>query len=206
MVTLEQELVIFHYRLGLALAQWSHVEASIVDVVANLFTIDDFSSQAITAGLNSCEGFRAKLKFADEVVKRKLTDSTHLERWNQLVNKARDSSGKRNNLAHWLIQKYPNMKPGKRVVLRPWVMRKPASDGERSRPPEGSKRIMDLVDYAEQFAKLGDEFQDLFGSLFATGCRLRESGAPKGDRPTVDSLKRQISEEFSIPPKPPCPK
>lgn len=202
MVTESQERIIFHYALGIAISQWSHVEATIGDIVINLFKNADLSAEAIAVGYYSAEGFRVKLKLADEIVKRKLHDSPHLVEWDGLVQKARTCSGERNNLAHWMVRTYPQMQPGKRVVLSPWIREKPKTDAERARPPNGAKRIMDLVVCAEEFGKLGDAFQALFCRIYATGMQLRESRAPRGDRPTVHTLRREIAAVFSSPPKP----
>lgn len=201
-LTKEEEIVIFHYRLGVAIAQWSYVESSIGDIVINLFSSHALNRESIAVGLYTMEGFRGKLKLADEIVCRKLAGSPHLNEWKRLVEKARKQSQQRNDLAHWVLGKYWDREPGRRVVLRPWVSPKPKNEIERNSPPPGSKRILDLVRCAREFKNLGDSFQDLFGCVFATGARLRNSPEPQDDQMTVDTLRDQIREVFSEQQKP----
>jgi len=200
-LTRDEEIVLFHYRLGVAITQWSYVEASIGDIVINLFSSHDLNRESIAVGLYTMEGFRGKLKLADEIVRRKLAGTQHLNEWEKLVAKAKTQSGQRNDLAHWALGKYWNCHPGKRVVLRPWVASKPKSEKERNSPPSGSKRIMDLVRCAREFKTLGDSFQEFFGRIFVTGAQLRESPEPEGDQMTVQTLRREIREVFLAPRK-----
>jgi len=196
-LTKDEEIVLFHYRLGVAITQWSYVEASIGDIVINLFSSHDLNRESIAVGLFTMEGFRGKLKLADEIVRRKLAGTQHLDEWEKLVAKARTQSKQRNDLAHWTIGKYWDCEPGKRVVLCPWVVPKPKNEKERNSPPPGSKRIMDLVQCAREFRSLGDAFQEFFGRIFATGARLRESPKPEDDQMTVHKLRREVCEVFS---------
>lgn len=196
-LTKDEEIVIFHYRLGVAITQWSYVEAAMCDIVINLFSSHELNRESIAVGLFTMEGFRGKLKLADGIVRRKLAGTQHLNEWGKLVAKARTQSGQRNDLAHWTIGKYWDCQPGKRVVLRPWVVPKPKSEKERNSPPLGSKRILDLVRCAREFKSLGDSFQEFFGRIFATGARLRESPELEDDQMTVQELRREICEVFS---------
>lgn len=205
----EEEIVLFHYRLGVAITQWSYVESGLGDIVVNLFTSHYLNQQSVGVGFFSLEGFRAKLKFADEVVRRKLADPQHAQaliEWEKLVSKSRKSSIQRNNLAHWQIAKYWDCEPGKRVVLRPWIFPKPTKEKDKSKPPKGSKRIMDLINDSQEFQVLGDSLQDFLGQLLCTGRRLRESPESTFDRMTVHKLKLQIREVFSVQQKSSSPK
>ena len=201
-MTKDQEIVIFHYRLGVAISQWSYVEASIGDIVISLFPTEDLSAPAVAIALHSAEGFRAKLKFADGIVNRKLAGKPILAHWKKLTKKANTESGRRNNLAHWGIKQYWDCQPGKRVVLRPWVFAKPKSTEDRKKPPDGSLRIMDLVQCAQDFKLLGDSFQEFFRELHGLEAPPRVSPEPIGDPMTVQSLKREIREVFSASQKP----
>lgn len=197
-LTPDQEIVIFHYRLGVALTQWVYVEAALMDVAVNLMSSDGVNRQAVSTAILKAEGFRIKVSMIDAIV------TTHLEaplrsEWENLVGRARSLSSLRNDLVHWPMQKYWNCKPGKRVVLRPWALK----EGDtHDKPPGGSKRVMDLVQAAVSFKALGDDVQEFFGKVFATGARLRESPEPANDQLTVQKLKLQICEVFSAPQKP----
>jgi hypothetical protein len=200
-LTRDEEIVLFHYRLGVAITQWSYVEASIGDIVINLFSSHDLNRESIAVGFYTMEGFRAKLKLADEIVHRKLASTHHLNEWEKLVAKARTQSVQRNDLAHWALGKYWDCQPGKRVVLRPWVAPKPKNEKERNSPPPGSKRIMDLVRCATEFKSLGDSFQEFLRHIFVTGVRLRESPEPEKNQMTVHKLRCEIREVFLAPQK-----
>lgn len=201
-LTMDEEIVLFHYRLGVAITQWSYVEAAICDIVINLFSSHNLNRESLAVGLYTMEGFRGKLKLADEIVRRKLAGSQHLNEWKKLVEKARKQSQQRNDLAHWGLGKYWDCEPGKRVVLRPWVSPKPKSEKERNSPPPGSKRIMDLVRCAREFKNLGDSFQEFSFCIFATGARLRESPESEDDRLTVDELRLELRKVFTAQQKP----
>lgn len=195
-MTRDEEIIAFHYCLGVAITQWSNVEMALSTVVVACFRPADLNREALGVGFFSLEGFRAKLEFADRVVSRKLAASKHLGDWKKLIGKARSFSQQRNKLAHWPIAKYWDETIGRRVVLGPWITKKPKS-GSSGKPPKESLRIRDII-------RLGNDFLALAVAL--NNFCARAAGQPEpyaksreqGDRPmTVATLRRQIREVFS---------
>jgi len=71
-MTRDEEIVAFHYRLGVAITEWSNVEKGLSTIVVACFRHADLNREALGVGFFSLEGFRAKLEFSDGIVSKKL--------------------------------------------------------------------------------------------------------------------------------------
>lgn len=196
-MTVDEEIVVFHYCLGVAITQWSSVEKALCNIVVTCFKNEHVNRESIAIGFFSLEGFRAKLDFSDGVVSRKLAGQIHRDDWRKLADKARTLSRQRNKLAHWSMNKYVQSAPGRRLALIAWVGPKAKKKTKVPRPPNGSLCIRDIK-------KLGMDYFALACSLdnfLARACKQIEphpkSSEQAGNPPTILMLTRQILEVLS---------
>ena len=200
-MTREQEIVVFHYTLGVAITQWSNIETLLANIVFCFYGNDSMQRKALAVGFFSIEGFRLKLQFADGLVSRVLTGTAHKPDWNILVDRMRTLSTSRNKLAHWQISKFWQCKSGQRVVLCPWLIKKTKKKTKVPRPPAGSLNISEIYKLSLSFASLAKSLENFLNRI----CRQSEphpaSALQPGDPLKSDDLERQIREVFSVPQK-----
>lgn len=159
-VTSEQEIVIFHFRLGVAITQWANIEHQLRNVLYSVYEDRWKNREALGIGLFSLEGFRAKLAFSNGVIKRKLAHSKpqHIPAWEELFLDAREYSQHRNSLAHWPMQRYWDASPGRRLCLVPWVIPKP-SEGSKE-PPADALYTCEIFKFSNMFLALSRRLEN----------------------------------------------
>lgn len=197
-MTPDEEIIVFHYQLGVAITEWSHIESLLREVLVCGFRDQDLNREALSVGLFRLEGFRAKLNFIDGTVTRKLAGSPHLAEWRRLVDRARTQSGSRNKLAHWPIDKYWECPPGQRVVLRPWLSPKKKKATRVPRPPAGSLHLREIIKIHLQFKALAVSLMNFLYRACNAQAPLPESDEQAGRPMTVTQLARQMREVLGV--------
>ena len=207
-ITRDEEIVLFHYTLGVAMLNWASVENVIRTILVTGFKNEMFNREALSVGFFALEGFGARLKFADNVISRKLASMNPDAHgtWKQLAIDARALSGARNKLAHWAIAKYWHRAPGLRVVLSPWVYKKPTRKTKKPVPAEGSLSIREMYRISLQFIALAAALENFSSRILGHAEPHAKSAERAGDPPTADNLAHQIREVFSDQPQPSSPK
>ena len=170
-VTQNEEIAIFHYRLGVAVAQWASVELVLRNVAIYTYSAEKHNREALSIGILSLEGFRAKLTVINGIVSRKLAGSGHASEWEKLVERAKRCSTHRNALAHWNMTLYGHRKPGLRVVLSPWTYPKPPKKTKQPVPPARSLATRDIVRYSYMFLALAISIENILSRI----CKKKES-------------------------------
>lgn len=159
-ITPEQEIVIFHFRLGVAITQWANVEDQLRNVLYSVYEDRWKNREALGIGLFSLEGFRAKLAFSNGVMRRKLAHSKpqHIPAWEELCVGAREYSQHRNSLAHWPMQRYWDASPGRRLCLVPWVIPKPPEGSKE--PPADALYTCEIFKFSNMFLALARRLEN----------------------------------------------
>jgi hypothetical protein len=188
---INEELLIFKFKLGEAIAQWGHVELHVLKVA--LTCVDHADKQALAIGFHSIESFRQKLNLCDNLVKHRFGKSKYFPRWKDDVRGRLDrASRKRNCIAHGWHKLYVNNAAGRRWA----IIQIHHADGtlihvEGEKPPSGAICLRDLVG-------IRDEFHDLTGRvanmhhLFLRGrAPFPESHGPARGLPTIRQIANQ---------------
>jgi len=153
-ITIEEEEIAFFYSIGKAISEWGYVENVLGYLVLNCFEKkdnEDLTHSVTSVGFFSIETFKAKMDFAEAVVKRKFIN--HQSDWSKLVKRVRKSSGARNKLAHWAKQTYRENIPGRRFMLTPWVFSR-KKKSKHPQPPDGSQGLRDIHKMRLEFISL----------------------------------------------------
>ena len=197
-----EEQVAFYMQLGCALTQWAHVEDIVRRVLVGAFA-DDLNRKAVSVGFFSIDGFRAKIDFAEAVVKRVLVSRKpdQLQPWIALVDRARRASYQRNKLAHWRVMVYADGRAGRRHALEPWVQEKKHLRRHKDRPKPGALCLRDIVKLRHEFFSLTCALDNFLHRLAAEKERFPESAERPSNPPTIAKLRRQILEGFSFQPR-----
>lgn len=197
-MTRDEEIVTFHYILGVAIANWTKVENNIAKIMAACFKSEELNREALGVGFFSLEGFGARLKFADSVISRKIAGNPILhEDWKALADRARTIVKGRNKLAHWAIGKYWHRASGLRVVLVPWVYEKSRKKSKQPLPPRGSLNIREMYRLSMSFLAFAAALDNFRHRAIGKQERHAKSDEQAGNPPTADSLGREIREVFS---------
>lgn len=56
-MTEDEEIIAFHYCLGIAITQWSSVEGTLGDIVKSCYEDESFNSEALAVGFFLWKGF-----------------------------------------------------------------------------------------------------------------------------------------------------
>lgn len=196
-MTQEEEIIAFHYCLGVAITQWSNVENMLRNILVTCFKDEELNREALSVGFLSLEGFRAKLDFANRAVGRKLAGTKLSEEWERLVERTRTLSSQRNKLAHWALGKYWQLPEGRRVVLTPWIYPKPKRRTKVPRPPNGSMHIRDIDRLSKEFIALVVSLENFLHRAVGQPEPHPKSAERSQNPQTLSSLLRQIREIFS---------
>ncbi|MEO8164108.1 MAG: hypothetical protein ABI619_01805 [Betaproteobacteria bacterium] len=196
-ITQDEEIVAFHYCLGVAITQWSNVESMLRNIVVACFKDEELNREALSVGFLSLEGFRAKLDFANRAVGRKLAGSGLSADWDRLVERTKTLSTQRNKLAHWALGKYWQLPEGRRVVLTPWVYPKPKRRTKVPRPPNGSMHIRDIDGLSKEFVALAATLENFLHRAVGQPEPHSKSAERSQGPQTLSSLLRQLREIFS---------
>lgn len=196
-MTFDEEIVVFHFRLGATITQWASVEGALAGIFLSGFPDRNLVRASLALGIFSLESFRGKLDFVDVAVSTRLEAVTKVE-WAKLIAKARTLSTSRNKLAHWYIGKYSHCKEGKRVVLSPPINKTPITDRNKiGFPPDGSLRIMDITKMGLEFANLAYDLSVFHAHVYELEAPHPRSPEQLKGPPTVQMQARQIREVFS---------
>jgi hypothetical protein len=204
-MTRDEEIVVFHYQLGVAITEWSHIEGLLRDVLVYGFKDEYTNRESLSIGVFKLEGFRAKLNFIDGTVTRKLQGSTasqHTPAWTKLVHRARTLADSRNKLAHWPIDKYWDCPPGQRVVLRPWLSAKKRRLPRVPRPPAGALHLREIMKIHLEFKALAVSLANFLYRACNAPAPHQESDEQAGRPLTVPQLARQIREVLGVKQRP----
>lgn len=192
-----EEIVLFMRHLGAALAAWSNVENSVRNCLIACFV--ESERNALSLGYFSIENFRSKLDFANSVIGKKLGNSPLAREWAALFSRTRSASTNRNALAHRSTRHYPNCKPGRRLVLSPWIFPKPKHKTSKPMPPAGSLGLLDVVKYALEFHALTASLMNFCHRVLGVPEQYSKSDEQPMRPPTIQTLVLQIHEELGHP-------
>jgi len=203
-MTKEEEIVVFHYVLGVAIANFSAVENTILRLMSGSFPNERLNREAIAIGFFSLEGFRSRLILADAVISRKLgvAPKQLRDQWRPLHERARALSTQRNKLAHWGSAQYWHRRPGLRVVLAPWIYKKTDKKTKKPQPPPGSLTIREIYRLSMSFLALAAALENYYARVSNTQERHAASDEQPGHPPTPEYLAGLIREVFSKKPQP----
>lgn len=152
-MTRGEEEIVFYYELGEAMASWAAIESVLREIVCCCFEPgeESITINSVSVGFLSIETFRAKMDFAEGLLKRRFPHRR--AEWEGLVKKGRDLSALRNRLAHWPVLTYEANSPGRRFLLVPWVFKegKKAKPPKRPLAPKGSLSMRDIRKFRIEF-------------------------------------------------------
>lgn len=146
-MTESEEVYAFYYHVGLAMAQWAHVETEL-----------EFISSACSAegavGFRAIENFRSKTAYVDALVRHKYAAAPErIDVWARLYKKVMGASFKRNEIVHKTPYRVVGAKPGSRIALMTLS------------PSEKADRIGEGIDVKEM-ANRALEFAALYRQLW----------------------------------------
>lgn len=194
-----EEFSLFYRHLGAAFSAWGNVENSLRNCVIACFGEDDRNS--LSLGFFSIENFRSKLAFADKVIHKKLTEKGPSNKalskdWIELVARARAAAELRNSLAHKATQTYMDGRIGKRIVLSPWIYRKPKKKTKRSSPPPGSLGVVEIVRYYLEFYALSASLMNFCHRVLGVKEQFPKDHEQAKNPPPIEKLRRLMHAEL----------
>jgi len=201
----EEEQAFFH-ELGLAICNWNFVESGIYEIMTAVSEPQDHA--AIGFGFFAIDNFRAKLLFADEFLKRKLSDSSRRNEWDGFVTRLRKTVARRNRLAHDRVFIYVLGSPGRRFALEEWPNGKPRKNASwpAKKPRDGALCLRDVVSCKRDFYYLSLELKNFRATLLGRKIPHPEVHGRAESPPTIRAITRQMHEALGHPQKPSRPK
>lgn len=197
--TMKQEQAAFFSEIGVGVTEWAKVENSIRYIVLACFPQGrkGITHKTIQLGFFSIENFRSKVDFADAIVRRKFGEKRIRDDWAKLVDRTRKASALRNKLVHRSVRVYADAFPGRRVLLVPWIFKKPKRKPKRPTPPEGSLGLVDLIKFRFEFFALHIALENFRSRLLGQKEQLPKDLEQALDPPTIQNLARLIRVELS---------
>lgn len=106
----------FYAHIGRAIVTWGGIEANLVHVFQMAVSGD--SAPAASAALYSVVNFRAKLEMVTATLNIRLCTSPELlDEWSKLKKRLDSASKQRAAIAHYQVQAWGQLKPGRRYML-----------------------------------------------------------------------------------------
>src|ERR1700675_1475511 len=137
-ITQREEEIAFYFQFGCALADWTNIEAQLLDATLRcIASKEELSRAAIALGFGNIQGFRNKLFFTGATVERVLATANPavILGWTTILEKLSRERTKRNHMAHYLVSTFPKESEGRRIALCPWSKPKNA---DVFKPPPGA--------------------------------------------------------------------
>lgn len=192
-----EELLVFKYELGNAIAQWGYVEHHVRNIALLCVEFKDRDAMAIS--FHSIENFRSKVTVCDNLVKHKFRKSSHFKEWIELRSKLDILSAKRNKIAHGWHKLYVKNVPGRRWAIIPMHH----ADGsllhvDGAKPPSGAICLRDLFGIRLEFFALTIRACNVYELL-----RRGQAPFPKSDEqaknpPTIRHISALIRAEYGL--------
>jgi hypothetical protein len=186
--TQDDEFKLFFMELGLTIVHWAGVEDGLRVCALSGFKKKDHP--ALSLGFLSIENFRPKLEFADKVIQRKHGTNPLGAPWPTIADKLRQGSYLRNKIAHRAVLNFPHGKPGRRLVLQPWIYQKPKFKTRKPMPPPGSLGLMDIIKARLEFYALVATLNNFAARLSGKPELFPKSSEQAEDPPTIQMLAR----------------
>jgi hypothetical protein len=198
-MSIGEEEICFFFELGNAMAAWAFVEGTLRELVL-LCTEpgpDGLTHKALAVGFVSIETFRAKLNFTEGLFKRRYPE--HSASLEHLAERISQLSRKRNKLAHWSTQQYPENAPGRRFMLVPWMFKKkrPNRPPKRPSPPDGSLSLREIRRLRLEFICAAISIQNFCDRAEGRPERHERHREQAGEPPPIAKFRTQIRAELA---------
>lgn len=194
-MTLNEEIVAFHYKIGTAITQWALVEFALDAIVGDRFSHKE--SELAIIGFRTIQGFRTKLNFVDEVLCASKPKNNQIALWGSLMKDAEAISQHRNRLAHNWVFIDPKCNAGRRAMLLP----KRIKISRKQKYP-GALCVRDIAGYELEFQSLFYALTNLRESLRGKKTQLPKHPERQPRLPTIAQIRQEIRDISSHPPIP----
>jgi hypothetical protein len=200
-ITIEEERIAYYYQLGLALSAWTRLEAWLLGTILRCVPIaaeTELTRNSLAMGFVSIQGARNKILFAGAMVRRTLAGHALAEEWEALQEKLLAESGKRNDLAHYQTQEFPNNTEGRRFALCPWSYPK---GHDTTKPAPGSHCLKDIVVMRYSFETLNVKLANFLARACNQPAPFPISDEQPSNPPDLRQIANQIHAELGHPRK-----
>jgi len=192
---INEETLAFYYQLGRSITAWAHVEFALGSIVTLSFSTKDRTFAA--RGFSSIDNFRAKLQYANTIVRSQNLKKTEIANWVTLYDRAQKLAKKRNYLAHYWVLTSPNIKtPGRRVMLMPFRY----VEAGKSQRYAGAIRLRDIAGYQLEFSALSAALENFQCRIAGHKERFPKSLEQPKNPPPIAQILREI--HAYVPPQP----
>lgn len=200
-VSHSDENIAFHCELGLAIAQWSHVERQLIGIALDCIH-DHKDKSAFAISYHSIENFRSKLSVCDNLVVHTHKKSRHLQAWKDARAQTAGLSAKRNKIAHGWHKVYLGNTAGRRWALVPIHF----SDGELynlqgEKPPPGALCLRDIASIRMEFHALTTRLCNVRELLAGRRAPFPASFEQAENPPTIHTIRNLIRVALGWPQK-----
>lgn len=196
-MNIQEEEVLFFVEVGWALRQWAAVEGQLRALIS--MSVHPTDGPAIAEGFMSIENFRSKLKFCNQIVRRRFSDSDHIDLWVALHDRCAALSVTRNRLAHGQHILNSEGQPGRRWGIVDW------SEQEPIRVTKSGVSIISTALCLNNVVTARLHFRRLTGELASLQQQLRgrpalppEFFGPEPDRNHIRDLLPRIQQALGI--------
>ncbi len=185
-----EEHLAFHYAIGSAITQWSHIEHGLFLVSLRCFS--PCRPESVASGFFAIENLRSKLAFVHRVFQTSLYADEYWAEWNTLQSHVQNLAKRRNALAHGRLMIYVNAPAGRRCALVPISWDEPKIKAKEGHPPTGSICLRDIDLYSKQFSRASLRLQSLYFRMSGDEDLLGEHAQQEPQPLTLAQLRRQI--------------
>jgi hypothetical protein len=195
-LTAGEEGVLFYYLVGLAISNWATVEASMLRFLLGGFK-DQIHHSAIGVAFYALEGARAKREFTEAFVNRALLGHPRKAEWTKLIERVKQATDKRNNLAHWQMQFYEKARPGRRYALEHPVQNKKRPKTKVPLPRPGALCVREIFKIHAEFMALHYAFSNFHARLLGEKEPFSTSAELPSNPPQIGRLRRLMLETLA---------
>lgn len=168
-LTLEEEEREFYAALGKAITQWQAIEEWLAMIFASAVGKQSADVTA-NAALHAVINFNTKLAMTSTAIEMLAflstferppgTESPMLMEWTTLRTRCEKRSGRRNELAHFAMERDDKRKPGYRYRLQPNIIDMRAWMKHGGKPPQ--RTLCSIIAQGNSFQKLGSDLMAFF--------------------------------------------